>query len=295
MRILFFTGGTTGSGHIVLGLSVAAALKRSGTTYEAYAILSLETPFAPLARDLGIPVITIPAEDGVMLGKERYRESALYSAIDTFKPDVLLVDLFWFGLDAFIRDLPCRKVILIRQVDPCFFHAHFPNGELKFRPGDYDLILKTEPYFDLPFPSRQIEPIIIRNQDEILSRDSALADLGLSSNGRNCLFAFNGKSGEGEEAWRSFSYLEIEGWKVVRSDNRRGGLFPAVDWFAAFDMLVCGAGYSAFWEARWFGKEAFFVPFPRQFEDQERRVALCSDYEMVRNGADEVASMLQDL
>jgi predicted glycosyltransferase len=84
MRILFFTGGTTGSGHIVLGLSIAAALKRSGLLLEAYAILSLETPFALLAQGLGIPVITIPAEDGVALDKEHYESSALYSAIVAF-------------------------------------------------------------------------------------------------------------------------------------------------------------------------------------------------------------------
>jgi hypothetical protein len=103
------------------------------------------------------------------------------------------------------------------------------------------------------------------------------------------------KIGEGEAAWKSFAYLEREGWNVVRSDNRRGGLFPAVDWFAAFDLLVCGAGYSAFWEARWLQKDAFFVPFPRQFENQARRVALCSDYEMKRNGADELVGMLKAL
>lgn len=295
MRILFFTGGTTGSGHIVLGLSVAAALKRSGLSHEAYAILSLETPFAILAQRFGIPVITIPAEDGAALDKEHYESSALYSAISAFKPDVLVLDLFWFGLDAFIRELPCRKIILLRQVDPRFFHARFADGEIMFRPSDYDLVLKVEPNFDLPFPSRQIEPIVIRNRDEVLSRDAALADLGLSAGGRNCFFAFNGKSGEGDEAWKSFSYLEREGWNVVRSDNRRGGLFPAVDWYAAFDLLVCGGGYSAFWEARWFGKEAFFVPFPRQFENQARRVALCSDYEMERNGADELVGILKVL
>jgi hypothetical protein len=251
MRVLFYSGGVTGSGHIVLGLCVAAALKRSGMPYEV-AILSVETPFAQLARRSGVSIMTLPAEEADALGPERYRESALFRAIDSYRPDFLIVDLFWFNLDAFLRELPCKKILLIRQVDPAIFHFRVPGRELTFHPADYDIILKTEPGFELPFPARQI------------------ADLGFGDKEETCLFAFNGKQGEGASAWKSYSYLREEGWKVYRSDNRQGGLFPAVDWFNAFDMLVCGAGYSAFWEARAFGKEAFFVPFPRRFEDQAR-------------------------
>ncbi|GAB1483295.1 hypothetical protein MASR2M78_21110 [Treponema sp.] len=95
---------------------------------------------------------------------------------------------------------------------------------------------------------------------------------------RPASFPFNGNESDGADAWKSFSYLEQEGWTVVQSNNREGGLFPAVDWFNAFDMLVCGAGYSAFWEARYFRKEAYFVPYPRRFEDQPRRIAIGFDY-----------------
>ena len=60
-------------------------------------------------------------------------------------------------------------------------------------------------------------------------------------------------------------------------------------------MLVCGAGYSAFWEARYFRKEAYFVPYPRNFEDQARRVALGSDYEFDENGVDQSVRLIMDL
>jgi hypothetical protein len=294
MRILFYTGGTKGSGHIVLGLSLASAFKRAAIDVD-YAILSVETPFAELARRLGTAVSTIPCEDAAELGGDECRESALFSAIRDYRPDILVVDQFWFAPEAFIRELPCRKVLLLRQVDPRFFHFYIPQGERRFRPDDWDLILKTEPGFALPFEARQIQPIVIRNRDEIMSRETALRDLGLKADEQHCLFAFNGNSWEGEEAWKSFSYLQDEGWTVIRSDNRTGGLFPAVDWFAAFELLVCGAGYSAFWEARWLQKEAFFVPFPRQFEDQNRRIACCSDYTFDTNGADELVRMLSGL
>jgi hypothetical protein len=274
MRVLFYSGGVTGSGHIVLGLCVAAALKRSGMPYEV-AILSVETPFAQLARRSGVSIMTLPAEEADALGPERYRESALFRAIDSYRPDFLIVDLFWFNLDAFLRELPCKKILLIRQVDPAIFHFRVPGRELTF-------------------PARQIEPLVLRDRDEIMDRAAARADLGFGDKEETCLFAFNGKQGEGASAWKSYSYLREEGWKVYRSDNRQGGLFPAVDWFNAFDMLVCGAGYSAFWEARAFGKEAFFLPFPRRFEDQARRAALNADYRPRANGADELVALLRD-
>ena len=52
------------------------------------------------------------------------------------------------------------------------------------------------------------------------------------------------------------------------------------------------AGYNAFWEARYFGKEACFAPFPRHFEDQYHRVRVNSDYVPKENGADELVKRL---
>jgi len=258
-------------------------------------MLSVDTPFAALAGRLGTTLVTVPLEDDVALGPARYRDSALYKAIIEYNPDVLVVDLYWFPLDPFIRDLPCKKIILIRQVEPRFFGMALPDRELAFRPGDYDLVLRTEPGFELPFPSLEIDPMIIRNHEEIMDANAARANLGLATGDRACLFAFNGNESEGAKAWKSFSYLEEEGWKVVRSDNRQGGLFQAVVWYNAFDMLVCGAGYSAFWEAQYFNKEACFVPYPRRFEDQARRIALCSDYTPESNGADQLVQIILSL
>jgi hypothetical protein len=294
MRILFYAGSVTGSGHIVRGLALAAALKRAGLPHE-YMILSLETPFVELARRFGVVLSVLPLEDEEALGPSGYSGSALFAAMESFKPDILVVDVFWAGLDAFIRDLPCRKVLLSIQMDPSFYNVTTRNNKFVFRPGDYDLRLRTEPGYSTPFDAREINPIVIRNRDEIKSRKDARADFALADDERACLFAFNGVTGEGTEAWKSFSYLQDEGWAVIRSHNREGGLFPAVDWFEAFDLLVCGAGYSAFWETRWFRKDAFYVSFPRIFENQERRPALFSDYEFETNGADELVHLLQEL
>lgn len=132
MRILFYSAGIAGSGHVVLGLSIANALRRAGADAE-YSLLSVETPFEGLAGRLGVDIRTVPMENEAELGPDRYRDSALYKAIIDYAPDVLVVDLFWFPLDPFIRDLPCKKVILIRQVDPRFFSMRLPDRDLSFR------------------------------------------------------------------------------------------------------------------------------------------------------------------
>lgn len=108
MRILFSTSGLAGSGHIVKGLSIANAIRRAGLDWD-YRILSVHTPFAGLAGRMGVPVDTIAAEDERQLGPGLWRDSALFKAIDAYKPDLLIVDLFWFALDGFIRELPCKK------------------------------------------------------------------------------------------------------------------------------------------------------------------------------------------
>ncbi len=287
MKVLFYTGGTTGSGHIVKGISLANAFRRARASVD-FSILSVTTKYARFAERFGVPLVQIPPEDEIALSPAKCRGSALFRAVEAAAPDVLVVDIHWFALDSFIRDLPCRKLILIRRIDPRYFRFRVADRELAFRPEDWDLVLRTEPGFDLPFPSESVEPLVLRNRDEILSADAARADLGLRPEDRVCLFAFSGGMGKGAESWSSFSYLEDEGWKVVRSDNREGGLFPAVDWFNAFDLLVCGAGYNAFWEARYFRKDAFFVPCETRFEDPAGRIRLCSDYEFEENGADQV-------
>jgi UDP-N-acetylglucosamine:LPS N-acetylglucosamine transferase len=79
---------------------------------------------------------------------------------------------------------------------------------------------------------------------------------------------------------------------MVYSTNYQGGLFPVLDYFNAFDLLICSAGYNAFWEARFFDKEAIFIPVPRRFEDQRKRVEENLDYTFKENGADQLVDMI---
>ena len=294
MRIVYYTSATTGSGHIVLGLSVYNGLSRRGLDCD-YTILTTGS-FTRLADRFGVSTVTIPGENEKQLGPGKWEESELHAALSRLEPDILIIDYSWFTLHHFIDTLPCKKIFICRQIHDSFFSIPLKEGELLFRPSSYDKVLSIEP-FESAIDFEHIEPLIIRNRDEILSREEARYALGItdSNDSRVCLFAFNGKPGEFEEKKKMYGYLEEEGYRMVYSTNFDGGLFPAADYLNGVDLLICGAGYNAFWEAVYFEKETIFVPVKRRFEDQRLRVETCSDYEFRRNGADQLAGIIEGM
>jgi hypothetical protein len=292
MRVLYYTAGIAGSGRIVQGLSIYNAVVRRRLQAE-YCLLS-SSPLAQLADRLKVPHAEIPLEDEKQLSEQAWPASKLYQFLASYKPDVLLVDLLWFPLHHFIRELPGKKVFLCRQIDARYFTIESPAGNISCRPEDYDLALATEPW-DPPFPMRQINPIVIRNREEILSRSEALERLELPDGCPCCLFAFTGAAEDVAGVKQMFAYLGEEGYRMVYGSDYPARLFPVVDYYQAFDYLICGAGYNAFWEAVYFQKEAYFIPRPRHFEDQYRRVAECQEYEFNENGADQLVELLAGL
>ena len=222
------------------------------------------------------------------------KSSILFKTFMDLKPDVLLVDLLWFPLYYLINDLPFRKILLSRQVEDEFFSISTPDAKLVFRPEDFDFIFAIEPFKNC-IKMDSINPIVIRNRDEILSREEALNKLGLDDTSKSCLVAYNGHPGDFKKVKKTYSYLEDECYQVVYTTNYEGGIFPVVDYFNAFDLIICGAGYNSFWEAIYFNKEAVFVPTRAMFESGERRVDECQEYTFVENGADQLVDIVMNL
>jgi hypothetical protein len=293
VRVLYYTIGVIGSGSIVQGISIANALHRNGVPAD-YSILN-SSPFIYLADRLGIAHYEIPFENEDELSPDTYKDSSLFRMLMDIDPDVLIVDLNWFMLQNFIEDLHCKKIFLCRQLDDTAFTISFPEEPMVFDGTQYNLLIKTEP-FESKIRMQEINPIVIRNRDEILSKDAALARLGVQAAGKPvCLYAYNGLPGEYQQKKKMYSYLEDEGYTMLYSTNYEGGLFPAVDYFNAVDLLICGAGYNAFWEAVYFEKEAVFIPFPRHNEDQWKRVDECQDCRFEQNGADQLVEIILGL
>jgi hypothetical protein len=292
MRIVYFTSGIAGSGRMVRGISIGNALHRKRVECE-YTILN-SSSFAHLADGFGINHIEIPLEGEKELSKKNYPHSALYRTIKSLSPDVLLVDLQWFSLHNCIHDLNCKKVFLCHYVFDYFFTIPLEDGEISIRPEDYDLLLAIEP-FTCSMPMKQINPIILRNRDEILTRERALDLLNLNGSEKVCLFAFNARPGDFDRVKKKYSHIEDTGYRMVYTTNYEGGLFPVVDYFNAVDFIICGAGYNQFWEVIYFDKEAVFENIPLNFSSTERRINECQEYYFDENGADQLVDIMLSL
>jgi hypothetical protein len=293
VNIIYYSAALTGSGHIVQGISIYHALKRKNIECE-YIILN-NSPFNHLAEIMGVDHKEIALEHENGLSKENYKSSQIYIALERLNPDILIVDLCWMMLHSFIDELTCKKIFLCRQLSDEAFRVPLPDNPISFIPGQYDLLIKTEP-FHSSITMEQINPLIIRNREEIYSKNKALNILEYNQKGGPiCFFAFNGIPEEFTKIKKSYSYLEDEGYSMVYSTNYTEGLFPIVDYFNAADLLITGAGYNSFWESVFFEKDTIYVPLPRRFESQQKRIDECSDYYFEENGADQLVDILSNL
>lgn len=293
MKAAYYTSGLSGAGRVVRGIAIGNAFRRKSIQCE-YTIMS-SSPFGRLAEAAGFRHQELPPEDENILDDQNYLDSHIYASLKEAAPDVLLADLLWFPLHPFIKELPCKKIFLCRQVDYRYFSFRRGSRQIEFDPDSYDLRLAIEPCADAPFPLRHINPIVIHNRDEILPRGEALARLGLEGDQKTFLLSHYGNPGEYDRFKKKYQKLEKKGWRGVYSTGGEGGLFPVVDYFNAFDLIICGAGYNSFWEVKYFKKEAIIIQTNRAYEDVKIRMRECKHHEFSENGADQLVDIITNL
>lgn len=293
MKIVYYSSGVTGSGRLGPGISLYNAFKRNNVPVD-YTMIT-HCPMGYLAEDMGIDHIQLPVENEYQLSPEHYHESILYHTITTINPDMLVVYLQWFTLAEFIDELPCIKVFLARQVSPSFFFIETEKKKYAFQPQTYHTCFAIEPV-DFSFSTIQVNPLIMRNSDEIYPEATAREKLKAVPHQKLCLISINGNSGEFEQVYQEYSQKLPAGYALVSTTNYdTSGIFPVVDYYNAFDLVISGAGYNSFWETRYFQKQTEYVPFERMFEDQWRRPRLFSDHTFKENGADQLLKMLLNM
>lgn len=290
MNIVFYTSGISGVGRIATGIAVYNALKRNHIecTYQMVTHSSL----GHIAQDMGIEHIYIPLEDEIQLSKKNYHKSVLYHTLTVLKPDVLIVYLQWFTIQQFLHELKCKKIFLMHNVITNFFSFATINGEYIFSPTHYHYCLAIEP-FHLPFEAKSINPLIMKNHDEILSEKAARVRLQLPLDKKMCLISISGYENEFDYYAKKYTAKLSSGYDFFMTSNHENqNIFPVIDYYNAFECIVCGAGYNSFWETRFFNKKAYIVPFKRIFEDQFYRVNNFSSYTFTRNGADQLVELI---
>ncbi len=286
IRIVYYTGATLGSGRLVFGMSIANALERNNIKCRYTMVHS--SPVPGIADDFRH--IKIPYENEIELSKKNYRKSVLYKTLKKLKPDVLLINHQWFSVYHMIDELPCKKIYLADYTYDNHFSIKLPDEELIFKAGQYDRVLGIEP-FNSSIPMERINPMIIRNRDEILSRDKAIRRLGLNDDKKIALFNFGYQPEHYDRLWEKYAYLEKD-YLLFRLPY---DIFPSVDYFNAFDLIVCGGGYNNVWEANYFNKNAIFEPIPMNFSDQSVRIETSKNFHFDQNGADQLVDIIMNM
>ena len=245
MRVLWCSLLSTGSGHVFIPAAACNALRRRNIDADFRVLHGTE--FGWLAQALRLDATRLEHDTAeALLGPNRY-ETALYRNIEEFAPDVLIVEGSWFVFHELIHDIDAYKVGVFSSMLPGFFHINAAGRELRFDGDGYDRVFATEP-FAPPFPAEHLNPVLLRNPEEIFPREESARRLGIDPNRETAFIALNGRPGEFENLKKTYSYLEDE-YQVVYSSNYHGGIFPALDYYNASDVVVCGGGYSQFWEA----------------------------------------------
>jgi len=298
-RVAFFTGGTTGAGHLMRGIAIERALVRAGVAAQ-YAMFGARSPLA-VARRPNYHVVTIdPVE---LLDPQRAPRSDLARALAGYAPDVLIVDLFWAPLRLLLPVAGCEAWLLLRRVPGPWFVG--PPGH-PYERSRFARVIAIEPGMPPGQVDETVEPVVVCNPDECRPAGSLRAALGVAPGEQLTVVQQAGVAGEWSALLERCAHRPVHVFTPSRDDAKEivppegarlhdgDPFFPLAEWIADADAIVSGAGYNAYWEARWlgYGARTTFVPFPRKIDDQAWRVRSCASHAPRENGADAIARRL---
>lgn len=279
MRIAYFTAGTVGAGHLVRGEAVRRALRRAGFQGE----VRLFSPEVPHLRTTGIAFEPVHAAREELDGPHA-AESSLARTLSSFRPDLILVDLFWAPLRWVLPALGVPAWLLVRRCPAQWFRG--PSGA-PFDAALFARIFAIEP-FAPPVPHERLDPLVVCNRDERMPRGALRALLGAPADHPLHVVVHAGVPGE------IAALVERAGPAARVIDLAQSSApFPAAAWLDDAERIVAAAGYNTFWESRWlgYGARMVYVPFPRRIDDQAWRVSACAGITPTANGADALAHL----
>jgi len=290
LNIVYYTSGTTGFGRVIIGISIGNALIRNKAECNYTIVSNSSKP--GLAQ--GFNHINLPVEDEFDLSKENYQNSIIYNTLHRLKPDVLIVNHIWFNLYNFIHELNCKTIYLSDLVDDRFFSISLKDETIKFIDVGFDRVIAIEP-FKSSIEMELINPLLLRNRDEIFSREVALERLGKDGKKKLALYGMDGHPYDTDELRNKYLYLEDVGYEIIYPKKYGDTIYPISDYYNGLDFLIYGAGYTQFWEAVYFNKEAVFNPYKLRFSDQSYRVQECQEYYFDENGADQLVDIIMNM
>ncbi|MEL6343337.1 MAG: hypothetical protein AAFV53_09375 [Myxococcota bacterium] len=310
LRIVSYAINGRGMGHLVRQLAILRWVRRYSALLDArvecWVLTSSEAD--TLARREGVPALKMPSKAMMRdagIDPHRYLSIArgwVLNAIIGLQPDVLIVDTFpagSFGELVTVLELARCRVLVQRRVKDAFaeedaYQTLLPMYHRRLSPDD-----------------RQTGPIVIREREELMSRDAARAALGVPDGARAVYLSLGG-GGDPSAAGllpRACRMIRDAGWHVVvgagplyDGEELRGeGItwldrYVPIELFPGLDAAVSAGGYNSFHELMFAGVPTVFLPQPRIADDQVARVDRAVAVGAGRRAAslDEVVALLND-
>ncbi len=290
-------------GHVMRTLAIARGLRRRAatreialqplfvTTSEASALLAEE----PLAT-VRLPAPAAARRAGFTdLERRRLVRGTVLGVVETFAPDLVVVDTFPSGPHGELAGIRAREHVLVRRDVP------------DARAGDPALVDGIEPYSlaivaddpgrssaSLPIPDVvRVPPITMFERDDMMSRRDARAALGLPAEGR-ILLVTSGGGGDEEGLARAHDIasmiaaiapdvaLALALGPLARARRAPDGATVLsrpllAPFFAAFDGAIAPAGYNTAHELAKAAVPTALFAQPRPFDDQSARARRFAD------------------
>jgi predicted glycosyltransferase len=312
LRIMNYAVNGIGLGHLSRLVAVNRSVRRYtdvlGIDAELLFLTSSEADALCFHNDF--PAFKIPSKTiignardfssprAARLSRQQHRRLAkqwVWNSVGIFAPDILVVDTFPNG--SFhelggIADFGMKKVLISRAVRQ--EQAQKPDFQAALRM--YDRIITTEE----PFPRTNYLPeeaegrthsvgtIMLREREELLSREEARLRLGLPSDAL-CVYVSAGGGGdsEAESAFATLATIAASephicfvfaagalyrGREFHEPNVRWLQRFNAIEFMPAFDAAISAGGYNSVYELLLCGIPTVFVAQERLFDDQKSRV-----------------------
>jgi len=288
-RVLFTTSNGTGLGHLTRSMAIARRLPD-----DVEPLFLTLSAAAPVVEQMGFAVEYVASYATPATGNDyrwsRRLRGRLRAVIAEADPDVVVFD-GTHPYEALLGALgPARATVWCRRPLWQQGSSRVPLG----RAGAFDAVLEPGevaesedrgPTVALRDRAHRVEPIVLLERSQLLSREQAEAELGLEPGRTNVLVSLGQGAEVREVTARTLAHLAgrdgiqpvaLSSALAVAGAARDGvvelrATYPMSRYFAAFDGAVAAAGYNAYHELIALGVPALYVPMRRDTDDQHAR------------------------
>lgn len=297
-RALLMSSNGAGMGHVTRLMAIARRLPD-----DVAVTVATQSQAAPIVRAAGFATEYLPSRGALGAEGRRWNEflrRRIGHLVDLHGPDLVAYDgtYPYAGLVAGIEDHPDLDWVWVRRgmwrrglgQQAVERGTAFPHV---LEPGDFSSALDRGATSRDVARTHLVGPITLLDPDEVLDRDAARHELGLSQDARTVLLALGAGNIDDirSASGRAAAMLVDRGWTVVLAqspiavDDLVAPLgahvvtrYPLSRVLRSFDFVVSAAGYNSFHELMAFGVPAVLVPNTEtSLDDQEARARHAHD------------------